>query len=89
MKVCKNVRSTIEKPNMYFDDAHVYVVEGQKKVEENVGEDNEFIGYEVETEYEYEKDEFLQALYSGQIELGTRTTAMEDMILEMSEVVYA
>lgn len=89
MKACKNVRSTIEKPNMYFDDAHVYVVEGQKKVEENVGEDNEFIGYEVETEYEYEKDEFLQALSSGQIELGTRTTAMEDMILEMSEVVYA
>ena len=89
MIVRKNVRSTVKKPEMYYDDHHVYLVKNQVEVKENEGLENEFIGYEVGEETEYDKDEFLSALASGQVSLDTRATAIEDMILEMSQVVYA
>lgn len=89
MIVRKNVRSTVKKSEMYYDDHHVYLVKNQVEVKENEGQDNEFIGYEVGEEVEYDKDEFLTALSTGQVSLDTRATAMEDMILEMSQVVYA
>ena len=89
MIVRKNVRSTVKKPEMYYDDHHVYLVKNQVEVKENEGQDNEFIGYEVGEEIEYDKDEFLTALSTGQVSLSDRATAMEDMILEMSQVVYA
>ena len=82
MVVYKNVRSTVEKPSMYYDENHVYIVNGQKAINENVGEDNEFIGFEVEEEIEYGKDEYI-ALQAKQV------TSCENMILELSEVVYA
>lgn len=82
MVVHKNVRSTVEKPKMYHDEYHVYVVKGQRKVEENVGEENEFIGYEVAEEIQYDKDEYIDKLAAGNVML-------EDMILELSEIVYA
>lgn len=81
MVVHKNVRSTVEKPSMYYDENHVYIVNGQKAINENV-EDNEFIGFEVEEEIEYSKDEYI-ALQAKQV------TLCENMILELSEVVYA
>lgn len=89
MIVRKNVRSTVKKPEMYYDDHHVYLVKNQVEVKENEDQDNEFIGYEVGEEIEYDKDEFLTALSTGQVSLNDRATAMEDMILEMSQVVYA
>ena len=89
MIVRKNVRSTVQKPEMYYDDHHVYLVKNQKEVKENVGEENEFIGYEVEEEIEYEKDEYLELITNENIALNDRVTATEDMILEMSEAVYA
>ncbi len=82
MVVHKNVRSTVEKPSMYYDENHVYIVNGQKAVKENVGEDNEFVGFEVEEEIEYDKDEYI-ALQAKQV------ASCEDMILELSEAVYA
>lgn len=82
MVVHKNVRSTVEKPNIYRDEYHVYVVKGQRKVEENVGEENEFIGYEVAEEIQYDKDEYIDKLAADNVML-------EDMILELSEIVYA
>ena len=82
MVVYKNVRSTVEKPSMYYDENHIYIVNGQKAVKENIGEDNEFIGFEVEEEIEYGKDEYI-ASQTKQV------TSCENMILELSEVVYA
>lgn len=82
MVVHKNVRSTVEKPSIYRDDYHVYVVKGQHQISENVGEENEFIGYEVDEEIQYDKDEYIDKLIAG-------NTALEDMILELSEIVYA
>ena len=89
MIVRKNIRSTVKKPEMYYDDHHVYQVKNQVEVKENEGLENEFIGYEVGEETEYDKDEFLSALVSGQVSLNDRTTIVEDAILEMSEVIYA
>ena len=82
MVVYKNVRSTVEKPSMYYDENHVYIVNGQKAVKENIGEDNEFIGFEVEEEIEYGKDEYIASQ-------AKQVTSCENMILELSEVVYA
>lgn len=82
MVVHTNVRSTVEKPSVYYDESHVYVVNGQVAVSENVGEDNEFIGFEVAEEIEYGKDEYI----ASQAE---QVTSCENMILELSEVVYA
>lgn len=82
MVVHKNVRSTVEKPSMYYDENHVYIVNGQKAINENVGEDNEFIGFEVEEEIEYGKDEYIASQ-------AKQVTSCENMILELSEVVYA
>ncbi len=89
MVVHKNVRSTVKKPAMYHDEYHVYVVKDQHEVKENVGEDNEFIGYEVAEEIQYDKDEFINELAAGNISLDTRATALEEMILELSMEVYA
>ena len=89
MIVRKNIRSTVKKPEMYYDDHHVYLVKNQVEGKENEGLENEFIGYEVGEETEYDKDEFLSALVSGQVSLNDRTTIVEDAILEMSEVIYA
>lgn len=89
MIVRKNVRSTVKKQEMYYDDYHVYLVKNQVEVKENEGLENEFIGYEVGEETEYDKDEFLSALASGHVSLNDRTTIVEDAILEMSEVIYA
>lgn len=89
-----------EKPDKPFDikDNKVFMYENVKKLPENEApvEDNGEIssgdivsgGYSC-TLKEYEKDEFLGLLSSGQIELGNRTADIEDMILEMSEMVYA
>ena len=82
MVVYKNVRSTVEKPSMYYDENHVYIVNGQKAINENVGKDNEFIGFEVEEEIEYGKDEYIASQ-------AKQVTSCENMILELSEVVYA
>ena len=82
MVVHKNVRSTVEKPSMYYDENHVYTVNGQKAINENIGEDNEFIGFEVEEEIEYGKDEYIASQ-------AKQVTSCENMILELSEVVYA
>lgn len=82
MVVHKNVRSTVEKPSMYYDENHVYIVNGQKAINENVGKDNEFIGFEVEEEIEYGKDEYIASQ-------AKQVTSCENMILELSEVVYA
>lgn len=94
MKVTEGVQSTVKPNALEFDELHVYVYSDIKEVPEDelpVREDGE---QESPTLYsytvtEYEKDEFLSALSNGQVKLDTRATAIEDMILEMSEVVYA
>ena len=97
MKEIKSVQSTVRPLEIEFDESHVYlntnikeVPESERQQEKEQLEEGQELGplfsYNVK---EYEKDEFLQALSAGQVSLNGRATALEDMILEMSSVVYA
>ena len=97
MTKVENVRSTVKPQSMEFDNSHVYlntnikeVPESERQSEKDQLEEGQpltpMYEYTVET---YGKDEFLQALQSGQVTLDTRATNIEDALLEMSEMVYA
>lgn len=64
----------------------MYVVEGQKEVKENVGEDNEFIGYEVATETEYTKDEYIQMVSDKNTALENEITNTQIALTEVYEL---
>ena len=87
MVVRKNVRSTVKKDTLYVDEYHVYVVEGQKEVKENVGKDNEFIGYEVATETEYTKDEYIQMVSDKNSALEEELTNTQIALTEVYELI--
>ena len=97
MKVVKNVQSTVKPHEVEFDEKHVYVnydivevpEENREAETAQLEEGQELTPLYSYTVTEYEKDEFLSALSSGQLTLNNRATALEDAILEMSEVVYA
>ena len=64
----------------------MYVVEGQKEVRENIGKDNEFIGYEVATETEYTKDEYIQMVSDKNSALENELTSTQIALTEMYEL---
>lgn len=97
MKVTNNVKSTVQPNQLEFDELHVYVNKGIHQIPESERESEiaqlekgqtltPMYEYSVE---EYDKDEFLGALQTGQVSLDVRATSIEDMILEISEAVYA
>lgn len=80
-----------------FDNKHVYVhkdivevpEEDRTSEVEQLEEGQELAPlYQYKTT-EYDKDEFLQLLSSGQLSLDSRADDLEEMILELSSVVYA
>lgn len=91
MEVNKKVISTVKPNEVTFDEYHVYVNTNIAEVPEEerpaFSDGNESL-YSF-TQTVYEKDEFLIDLSSGQITLDNRASALEDMVLEMSQVVYA
>lgn len=97
MKVTENVQSTVKPKEVEFDQNHVYVNSNVHEVpeedrlaeKEQLEDGQTLVPMYSYTVTEYEKDEFLTALSLGQVNLNDRATAIEDMILEMSEVVYA
>lgn len=96
MKQIEKVQSTVRPSGRIgFDQNHVYVYSNVKEVpeEERTDLDNRE-ETEVPTLYEYsveeyEKDEFLSALSTGQLDITDRQNILEEAILEMSEAVYA
>ena len=104
MKVTEKVYSTVKPKSVEFDSNHVYVHENVVEVpEEERTSELEHLeeGQELSPLYqykttEYDKDEFLQALSTGQVNLNgsmadleQRAADIEDMILELSGTVYA
>lgn len=97
MKVTENVQSTVKPKEVEFDQNHVYVNSNVREVpeenrlaeKEQLEDGQTLVPMYSYTVTEYEKDEFLTALSLGQVNLNDRASAIEDMILEMSEVVYA
>ena len=55
------VRSTIKPDVVIVDEHNVWVNSNIKEVEENVGEENEFIGFEYNM-VQYTKDEYIKVL---------------------------
>ena len=82
---------------MEFDEKHVYVHENIVEVPEEertseiaqLEDGQELAPLSQYKTTEYEKDEFLQMLSAGQITLSSDITDLQDMILELSGVVYA
>jgi len=86
----KNVQSNVRPEQVTFDEKHVYVHENitEIEVENHDEEETTTKMYQYDTK-EYEKDEFLAALSSGQVTLTSDVDDLTTAILEMSEVVYA
>lgn len=80
-----------------FDSNHVYLHENIVEVPEEertseieqLEEGQELVSMFQYKTTEYDKDEFLQLLSSGQLSLDSRANDLEEMILELSSVVYA
>lgn len=96
MKIKPKVFSTVKPKEVEFDDFHVYLHTNIQVVpeEERINEKAQLkegqtlkplYSYKVK---EYEKDEFLLALSTGQLTLDNRATALEDMMLEISQKVF-
>ena len=77
-----NVCSTIKPKEVEYNDKYVYV---NSDVRESNGSAGNMYTYTVT---KYEKDEFIMALSNGQISLGERALAIEDALLEISEIIY-
>lgn len=79
MKDFGKVRSTEKPEELVTDDFSVWVHSNIKAVEENIGEENEFVGYEFNM-VQYDKDEYIRHL--------TQTTSdqITDLQLALTEV---
>lgn len=97
MKVTEKVLSTVKPKAVEFDNNHVYLHENIVEVPEEdrtseierLEEGQELVPLFQYKTTEYDKDEFLQLLSSGQLSLDSRANDLEEMILELSSVVYA
>lgn len=97
MKVTEKVFSTVKPKAVEFDRNHVYLHENIVEVPEEertseieqLEEGQELVPMFQYKTTEYDKDEFLQLLSSGQLSLDSRANDLEEMILELSSVVYA
>ena len=97
MQVFEKVFSTVKPEKVTFDEKHVYVNEDISEVPEDEREaEKEMLpgGAELPTLYQYkvtqyDKDEYIESTSQKQKALDQRATDIEDMILEISEVVYA
>ena len=97
MKVTEKVFSTVKPKAVEFDSNHVYLHENIVEVPEEertseieqLEEGQELVPMFQYKTTEYDKGEFLQLLSSGQLSLDSRANDLEEMILELSSVVYA
>lgn len=63
------VRSTVKPESIVIDDFSVWQHTNIQKISENVGEENEFVGYEFNM-IQYSKDEFILQQAAQNAELG-------------------
>lgn len=76
MKDYGKVRSTVRPNALVVDEFSAWVNTNITEVSENVGEQNEFIGFEF-NQVQYEKDEYIKMLSDDKIEL---TGVVDDLI---------
>ncbi len=85
MKNYGTQRSTIKPESIKVDEYSVWVHNNVKEVSENIGSDNEFVGYEF-TMIQYTKDEYIQIQAERNTELETQVTNTQLALVELYEV---
>jgi len=79
------VRSTSsEIAEMQVDQHHVYLRSNIQAVEENVGEENEFIGWQYD-EVQYEKDQYIKVIANKNKILESQLTDTQLALVELYE----
>lgn len=85
MKNYGTQRSTIKPESIKVDEYSVWVHNNVKEVSENIGSDNEFVGYEF-IMVQYTKDEYIQIQAERNTELETQVTNTQFALVELYEV---
>lgn len=85
MKNYGTQRSTIKPESIKVDEYSVWVHNNVKEVSENIGSDNEFVGYEF-IMIQYTKDEYIQIQAERNTELETQVTNTQLALVELYEV---
>ena len=79
------VRSTVKPAPMVVDDYSVWLHSNIEAVSENVGEDNEFIGFEFDM-IQYDKNEFIKKQAEDNFELSSKLVDTELALCEIYEM---
>lgn len=80
------VRSTEKPERIVVDDYSVWVHTDIREISENIGEENEFAGYEFNM-IQYDKNEFIKAQTSENAELSQQITDMQLALCEVYETI--
>lgn len=79
------VRSTVKPEPIVIDDFSVWQHTNIQKISENVGEENEFVGYEFNM-VQYSKDEFILQQAAQNAELQQQITDTQLALCEVYEM---
>lgn len=79
------VRSTVKPESIVIDDFSVWQHTNIQEVSENVGEENEFVGYEF-TMIQYSKDEFILQQATDNAALQQQITDTQIALCEVYEL---
>lgn len=80
------VRSTVKPENIVIDDFSVWQHTDIQEISENVGEENEFIGFEY-TMIQYEKDEYIKQMDEKNQQLEGQITDTQIALCEAYEAI--
>lgn len=78
------VRSTVQPEPFVVDEFSVWVHSNITSVEENKGEENEFIGFEFDM-IQYDKDEYIKIMTETNGSLGKQVTDLQIALVEIYE----
>ena len=80
------VRSTVKPESIVIDDFSVWQHTNIQEVSENVGEENEFKGFEFNM-VQYTKDEFILQQAAENVSLSQKVTDMQLALCEVYEMI--
>lgn len=84
MKDYGTVRSTVRPEAVRVDEYSIWKCSDIREVSENVGEENEFVGWEYEM-VRYDKNEFIRMQISESAELSEQITNTQLALCELCE----
>lgn len=84
MKDYGTVRSTVRPNPLIVDEFSAWVNTNINEVSENVGEQNEFIGFEF-NQVQYEKDEYIKMMSEQNLSLEAQLTDTQLALVEIYE----